>query len=634
MAIIRDVSFDSVLSDIKSVMLNAFTTSGANWYFGYINSSNHAVVKVSSDAGVSWTTAWDFGAGNFIAVTAAKDGDIVATVSSSTLASTTVYKNGTQQAQGSYSSAGAVTLWPVTFFLSTGVGFSSYSDASLGDPVSPNVGQIMPIYGVINYGATNGAYNVVTASTVDSGLFFGQTARTLSNVGIRLSIPGDPHSSLVLQGDQVTHDDWVGFVSTTYSGFLSWTNFGGSSTGGAGVSFFDFSVQNTRGTFFDGYPDGVISVADRGLLATHKTTFSCLIDGTVTCFFIDKNGLFGSTIDDGVLQSVDSSGTLSPFDKAKIYGNTTSTYNSLSFGPADQTGSLTAFVLTANTGETIHSLYRLHDPDPMTRTHAKNTQLLSKVTTVQTVSGTVVDPFDITTSSNALGPARVTGTTPRYGLDLLVQACTEDGVLPNPNSSPGCSPILRELMNQSGVPFSVVREMANDGDSNGHEGGNALDLAGPATSTVLAGASLTDAEYQAMGEICAFLRAVPTLFATVIHYDPVTPSNSLFIWDGKLTTASQFGGISAQIVKDSINNIHVSSSRSRLLAGFKSPVIQAALGTGPGVTDAATGAATSQTVPDLFSTDRYVYVNDDGYVGSPVTGLAVKKEPAQVVNFW
>jgi hypothetical protein len=137
-----------------------------------------------------------------------------------------------------------------------------------------------------------------------------------------------------------------------------------------------------------------------------------------------------------------------------------------------------------------------------------------------------------------------------------------------------------------------------------------------------------------MAEITAFLRAVPSLFASVIHYDPITPSNSLFIWDGQLTTAGQFGGLSAQIVKDSISNIHISSSRSRLLANLKTPVIQAALGTGPGFTDITTGAATAAAIPDLFGNDRYVYVNDDGYIGSAVEGLAVKKEPAQIVNFW
>jgi hypothetical protein len=625
MAIINTVSYTAVITDIKSSTLNAFAQLGGTFYFGYVNVSNHAVVYSSSDNGASWGLAWDFGTATSVNVTASLDGHVVSTVTNLAVTQTAVYREGTQVLLTSFaSSAGAVTLWPAILFLggafSVGSGKIGFADGG-GGLDSTNSAACAPMSAVLGYGATAGDYNVVAATFFDPGVGWGGNSASIFN-----------NLTAGFTFTQTRVPNWVGLNSGSYSGYLLYNNFAGVGTGG-GHSF-STSVNNTRGVFYSGYPGGAAYVADRGMAPTHRTAFTCQVDGTQVCFFIDRYGLFGATVNDGVLTAIDASGTLSPFDKAKIYGNTPAdTWSPYMYGAASQSGALTVFTVTENVASP-QSMYRLSDTDPLSRPHAKNTQLLSQLTTVRTLSGGLVDPFAITPTSNALGQVRLDGTLPKYGTDLLIQACTEDGVVLNPNHSPGCSPVLRELMTQSGVPYSVVREMANDGDPNGHEGGNAIDVAGPSTSTVLVGASVSDAAYQEMAEITAFLRAVPSLFASVIHYDPITPSNSLFIWDGQLTTAGQFGGLSAQIVKDSISNIHISSSRSRLLANLKTPVIQAALGTGPGFTDITTGAATAAAIPDLFGNDRYVYVNDDGYIGSAVEGLAVKKEPAQIVNFW
>lgn len=634
---IREVTFTAALTDVKSVMLHAFASTGGVHYFGYVNSAGHGVVYKSLDDGATWALVSDYGTASFVAVTVARDNDIVVTVS--TTGGTSVYKGWSLQRTAVVAQYGAVTFWPITFTIASGSASSTAGDSSQGALTGTNLAAIYPVYAVLGYGVNNGEYLTVSASNFDSALGYGGVGPTkLANFHVGPSDPKNPNSPMVAQFDTTLYgQQWPGLVSASYSGFVSSNDFSGTGTGGTGSGYsLTYSLANTRGTYFTGYPTTASTyVADRGLVGPHKAAFSCTVDGTLVSFLIDKNGLYGSTIDAGELQSVDSSGAVSPFDKAKIYGNTQDTWSTLCFGAGQQSGSFTVFTLTNNSNETSHTLYRLHDSDPLTRNHAANTQLLSQVTTVTSGStGETVDPFALTTASNSLGPVRVTGTAAKFGVDLLVQACTQDGVLPNPSQSPGCSTILRELMNQSGVPYSIVRELANDGDPNGHQGGNALDLAGPSTSTVLTGASVNDGAYQEMAVICAFLRAVPSLFATVIHYDPITPSNSLYIWDGRLTTAAQFGGVTAQVVKDSISNIHISSSRSRLLAALQSPTGQAALGFGPAVTDPTTRAVTTKTVPDPFGTDRYVYVNNDGYFGNPVAGLAVEKDPAQTINFW
>lgn len=641
MAVISDVTFGATtLTDIKSNMLHSFATSGTgSYYFGYVNSSNHGVVYRSTDHGASWTLVQDYGVADYVAVTAAKDGDIVVTVSSASANLTSVYKAFSLVRTTTLAPNGAVTFWPMYFTLAGFAGttpVSTTGDISAGAITGLNLCTVNPIIAVLNYGTNSGEYLTVSYTSLDVTGWQGPAPVKLSNFHTGPS-PSNPLVTVALW-DSVTYNQspyWPGLVSSSFSGYVSSTNFGGAGTGGNTAFIFSASaVANLRGNYFTGYPDSTVYAADRGLVATHKTAFQCTVDGTTVCFFVDRNGLLGSTYDTGNLASVDSSGTLTPFARARIYGNNTNTWGSLSWGDASQTGSLTVFMLTNNSGETAHTLYRLSDPAPLVRTHSNNTQLLSQLTTVTTGTGTTVDPFAITTNSNAIGTVRVTSQPATYGTDLLIQACTQDGLVPNPNKSPGCTPILRELMNQSGVPYSVVLELANDGDPNGHEGGNAIDFAGPSTSTVLTGASVNDAALQELAAIGTFIRAVPSLFAMAIHYDPITPSNSVYIWDGKLTNAAQFGGITAQIVTDSTSVIHVSSSKARLLAALQSPVIQAALGVGPPVTNTTTGQTTSEQVPDYFNSDRYVYVNDDGYIGTTTQGLAAEKEPAQTINFW
>lgn len=651
MALISTVGFDPVFTDIQSVHLNAFTQSGDDWYFGYINTSGHAVVNMSSDAGQSWTVAWDLGAQDSVTVTASLTGDICATTSSVSLGQITVYVNGTEYlvVPGARSTtSSAVYLSPVLFLVDDGSRSNGFMGLDTGDGYidATNSTQTPPILGVLGFGSQPGSYCLVTAARFDPSLGWnGQTSAIFSGLFIGISVPSDPHSSLVLKYSSLTTlgldatsgQEWVGLDSVTLSGYLSFPDLIGAGTGGA-ANQFDRSVAALRGTFYTGYLDDVLEVADRGLTGPDAAAFACTVDDNTVCLFVDARGLIGATVDDGILASVDSSGTVSPFAKAKIYG-TAPTYviSPNLYGAATQSGGLVAFFLTRPVGSltsATQTLYRLSDSSVLDVSHGSDTALLSSLPSVRTLTGQQVDPFAVTTSSNALGPARVSGSTPDFGVSLLIDACSDTSVIPNPNNSPGCSPVLRELMAQSGVPYSVVREVANDGDPHGHQGGNAVDLAGPDVNSITPGSAVSAVDYQYMASICSFLRSVPSLFASVIHYDPITADSSLYIWDGQITTVDQFGGNDAQIVQDAMSNIHVSSSVGRLIGGLKSPVVAAALDSGPAYTDPGTGVTTTGLVLDQFTADRYVYVNSDGYVGNTAQGLAAEKLPAQTVNFW
>lgn len=647
MAVIKGIDFAAVFTDIKTVLTNAFAAVGDSWYFGYVNTNGNAVVYQSDDLGENWSVHQDYGPWDFVAVTATFDTQsLVVTVTGQSYNQTLVYKDDSlvMELDGVVATNGAVCYYPYLCLMQ-----ANWTNASIAYPQSggttPGITGSVPLRGVVGYTSDGDGVCVIGPDDYDVGPGWSNLSAPYiyDAFGYHLQDPNDPHSPEVLTATRTRISDynWVGLNSRTLSGYVNFYDFAGFGTGGITAFIVpDSRTQYTRGTYFDGF-DGMRStvIADRGFNGPHQTVTGANIDGTLCAMWVDSNGLIGTVINDLTgAGATDSAGTSTPFGKGKIYGNQpTITWDSRSFAASTQTTSFTGFLLgKSSTAQSTapYTLYRVHDPDVLNRPHASNTELYSQTTSITQATSSTPDPFATNPNSNAVGTVSFTSAGPSFGIPFLMEACTNTSLVPNPNNSPGCSPVLRELLVESGVAFSVTREMANDGDPNGHQGGNALDLAGPSSPTVLTGTSVSDEAYQEMAEICSFLRQIPALFATVIHYDPVTPQASLFIWDGKIVTASQFGGTSAQIVKDAMSNIHISSSTARLLKGFQDPKVIAALGLSSAYTDPTTGQTTDNALTDPFTSDRYVYVNGDGYVGSDTTGLAAEKQPSYVVNFW
>lgn len=641
MAVIKDVDFGACFTDVRSAMLNAFAQLGDVWHFAYVNTSGHAVRYVSTNLGQSWQLDQDYGAWDHIAVATTYDGsELAVTVSGTSYNQTLVYKSGALviEADGTVPASGAVCFWPYLALLGVSQSIGKLVDNS----TTPVFANTPPNYAVLGYAPDGNGLDVVGANFFDLGPgWSGQSANRLTNFRYAPANPSDPRSQMVLQADETIfggNNGWVGISSVTLSGYVNFTDFSGFGAGGTTQRAVPDprDISYGRGTFFTGYlPPSHLYVADRGLNGPHRTATGCTVSGYQCGFFVDRNGLFGSTVATGQLNAPDASGQYTPFVRAKVYGDYPNvTWNQFSYSAANQDGSLTVFLLGKKTGDSALTLFRLHDAKALDRAHAANTEMYSQTTRITQSLPTIRDPFQINPESNAMGTVQTQSTGPSFGIPFLIQACTTPSIVPNPNNSLGCSPILRELLVESGVAFSVTREVARDGDPNGHQGGNALDLAGPNSPRVLTGASATDAAYQEMAAITDFLRQVPSLFASVIHYDPITPQASLFIWDGRIVTADQFGGTAAQVVQDAMSSIHISSSFTRLLRGFQNPKITAALGLITPYTDPVTGQTVGSASTDPFISDRYVYVNGDGYMGSDTTGLAAEKLPAQIVNFW
>lgn len=115
--------------------------------------------------------------------------------------------------------------------------------------------------------------------------------------------------------------------------------------------------------------------------------------------------------------------------------------------------------------------------------------------------------------------------------------------LPNPGASPGCSPVLRELLSQAALPATVDAEVLADGDQLGHEGGNALDLRAPDMAALL-----------------DVLVRLHTLFALVAYTDP--DGNQTIVWDGQIESFPDpaLSNFAARCT----THIHVASDLSRL----------------------------------------------------------------------
>lgn len=635
MAVIAGVTLAPVLSDISFVMPNAMTSIGDTTYFAYTNTSNDGVLMSSTDGGVTWSLVQNFGQIYRITVVTCSEGLAVGVTTSGR---NRVYVNGALRISGSSnSSGGCVYVEPYLVTVNLPGDLASCvvasKDWSGTDPTS--FATAPPIYAALGQGTGPGTISVVASLSFDPGVgWSGLQAATFSRFRVARTNPNVPGSEALLF-DTTTHATgtdartWPGLASRSLTGYMNNTDFAGIGVGGASQLNFDTTAQAMRGTYFTGYGSGAQTIiADRGLIGPHQAATFSTVEGNLVAFFLDKNGLLGTTVASAAGAITDSSGATSPFDKAKIYGNKTLNYALGAYSAPVQSSAFSAFLVVQKDAFT-KQLYRLHDPNVLDRPHAQNAQLLSTVPTVNQLA-----PDTQSSAGGALGTARSAATLPSYGIDLLRAGCVEPNVLPNPNHSTGCSPVLRELLRESGVPFSVVREIANDGDTNGHQGGNAIDVAGPDSPTILSGSSITDAQYQQMAEICRYLRAVPSLFASVIHYDPISPSNSLFIWDGHVTTVDQFGGVQSALVQAAIGNIHISSSRSRLIKTLTAPAIAAALGLVDNGYADTTGGASIQPEADPFASNRYVYVNQDGYVGGQTQGQSAEKQTPLPVHFW
>lgn len=193
-------------------------------------------------------------------------------------------------------------------------------------------------------------------------------------------------------------------------------------------------------------------------------------------------------------------------------------------------------------------------------------------------------------SQTALG-GRDAEALASYDFTRLLLACQNPNVVPNGSKSTGCSPVLRELLRQSGAVYQVTREVFDDGDSAGHQGGNAIDVSSPYPIAV-----------------AALFRTAPTLVDTFAYLSPYG-SESLFIRDGMITTSSDVAGL----VDSSGATVHLSSSLHRLNVSLSKPAVQSAI-----------AAATSGQ-----------FTNRDVYAQDPTGSVGLTSEATRnAVHFW
>lgn len=206
----------------------------------------------------------------------------------------------------------------------------------------------------------------------------------------------------------------------------------------------------------------------------------------------------------------------------------------------------------------------------------------------------LINASSVGVRAHALGEVRVKSAPPMFDLSALYAASTSSGSsgsLPNPNSSQGCSPILRALFLQSGLPHAVVSELADDGQDAGHLGGNAIDVA-PA---VLSG-SVATGQLRAIGDL---VKRLAPLFAFAAFYFEAQPASSVFVWDGAVVDLDDVSPGVLSFAKQCTDRVHVASSSNRLAMALVDPIVSNLLG---GTANEGTGS--SLTV----SMDREVYV--------------------------
>lgn len=202
----------------------------------------------------------------------------------------------------------------------------------------------------------------------------------------------------------------------------------------------------------------------------------------------------------------------------------------------------------------------------------------------------------------AIGDVRTDVAPSQYNLAEISQALRGEITLANPSTSPGCSPVLRLLLMQSGAPHSVTAELYQDGQVYGHGGGNALDVAPPAGSANVE-------------PIIHAVRSLPTAYATASFYDTATSTVRIFIWDGVVVAAEDMTDDQVEFAKLTVGSVHLSSSYARLRRAFRQ------------------GGAASQAVTEANQAEFYP-------PGGPVYGppyqlsVATREDPRPLTQRW
>lgn len=470
----------------------------------------------------------------------------------------------------------------------------------------------------------------------------------------RLVIPG--HRFIPKRNDPVLGlVDTTAFVdrygpATSYRSFQTYSDFAGASGGSLTFSYFaGTTFLASRGSFHPGYTlagsyaieKGDPEVWDQGLFGPETVVTSSVYKGQTFIWGVDRAGVIGSnyvgsTISGGA--EIQNDGTRTRFGKCRLVGTTG--YNIVgSFAPpimplaGNDTASLGFWEPPYNGQPNSGSIYWLTDSAPKARDTFGRIVPLDKAPADPPLIFSQVDiPLPPTTSP--LGVSTTNNTLPHFDVQQLQSACANPNMLPNPNHSEGCSPVLRAIFEMSGLPYAILREVSNDGQEAGHQGGNALDITGPTPPLTGDATAVSDVADQEMVELAAFIRSVPELFAVALRVNEENDSESLYILDGKIVTKAEFG---TRLKKDTTNYIHVASSASRLRAALAIPGVQAALGVGPATASLVGNKIVVRNVFQLGQFGyRYVYVNQDQLMntGKGVQGLNVSKDNPKIVHFW
>lgn len=680
------------VGDIRRITANGFTEAGGALYLAYINMDNHAVVWTSNDNGQSWSELWDFGVRVGITIMHTLSADVCVTYWDSQVY---VAYNGSEISRGSVTSTGypvqilnAVTVYPLLIITTTSDGYYSGTQTVRVD-VTPTFGPDQ-IGSYTNNGIGGGADSVfgyskdghsvcLTAYIAPSIDYANSTTAwylPLTGTGavaVARNYGGGGDLS-TYTGDANTAWSGVNEYSNARCGYRSFGDFEGV---GVGYSYLNIGPGlESSGAFYSpgltangsfvyvlytgggGLPAGSSSSgyniigpsvrADRGLRGVHNASFCCRVDGVLTFAFVDTNGLIGSTIPTIDLDLIDADGRHIPYSRARSYGTLPGVITPYLWGKANQSQSDFAFYVLVsdvpppnNTiiisngagGQYVETgvnmrVMRIGDAIVHSERRGGNVQLRSSV---PQVAVTTRKP-----TGASLGTIREDGGESGYDVTAMLDYLgtnTGNDAVPNPNRSAGVSPVLRALLTQSGIPFSIVREVYNDGDPNGHQGGNALDIAGADTSLAVSQQTASEAQSAAMQALCNLLAQVPQLFSSVIHYDP-EGGNSLFIWDGQLVTAKTYGGTSSQAVLGAVDNIHIASSKSRLLAALKNADVLTALGATPAQATDSSAYVKGRAQTDPFTRDNYVYTANDNYGLDGTVPLNAGNASIHGADFW
>lgn len=679
MALIQDfdrasqptISFVKIAGDVAKYDLHYYMWSDSTThYVGYINSAGHAVVYKSTSDGRTWIFHRDFGGADGIllnqglaAVWAGSEAGIFSISSGSRLRHGTT--GGITTRYGSTFN-NIVRLFPTQLgwdfitiqgFYDTQTFGSNASFWSLQNPIT--CAAVPFFYGCFE--TTAGGQVFTTNANYDSSLGRGgYLAAWIGNPRIEGQNPSVPGSPLVLKFDTYYYNLNTPGTSTVFStdinsfggpsrleeGQHTYQGFGGCFIQPGSFNYSSNFFNTTRPTWNPGWGQlgrggsyqvvGPIEVCDLGIARQASCVAVANVQNRPTAFWVTGTGLLASTWR-GANKDLtpDGEGTVSPWGKAKVYGRPNLTVQGASAHAVSQPRT-NALIVTMVAS--YNEMWCFRDSQPHVKATSARVKFLSQVKPDPPLD--FAKPVRLGPGpSTPLGPIRTKDALPAYDLDRLVRGCTDPNSLPNPNRSKGCSPVLRELFYESGIPFSIIRETANDGENYGHQGGNALDICGPDMPDVLS-QILTDVQNQEMVYILDLLRAVPELFATAVHVDLDNASNSVFIYNGSLTTIAKFGGATGSAVRDYVQKIHISSSPQRLLSALNKERVQAALGIVAIAPGSAPGSGlTTPTRPFQIGQfgNRRVWVNPEILLSEknyPLDQMHAESDPALRVNFW